>query len=54
MGRVALWLDVDDLACLAEHCCCADDATDEVRERCGRVRFRASAALHKSGAVGSL
>lgn len=48
-GRVALWLDPGDLAWLARHCCCSDDATQEVKDRCGRVRFRASAALHKGG-----
>ncbi|MFI6112740.1 hypothetical protein [Kitasatospora sp. NPDC051164] len=48
-GRVALWVAPDDLAWLARHCCCPDDATEEVKERCGRIRFRAGAALHKSG-----
>ncbi|MGE0403393.1 MAG: hypothetical protein AB7T06_42190 [Kofleriaceae bacterium] len=48
-GRVALWLDVADLAWLSRQCSCADDAPDEVRDRCARIRFRANAALHKSG-----
>lgn len=34
---------------LAARCCCGDDATDQERERCARVRFRAGAALHKAG-----
>ncbi|OIK01898.1 hypothetical protein BIV25_03705 [Streptomyces sp. MUSC 14] len=47
--RVALWLAPDDLRWLARHCCCPDDAEQETRDRCSRLRFRASAALHKSG-----
>jgi hypothetical protein len=49
LGRVALWLDPDDLRWLADHCCCAADATEEARDRCLRLRFRASTALHKAG-----
>ncbi len=48
-GRIALWLDADDLRWLARHCCCPVDASEEQRERCARLRFRASAALHKAG-----
>ncbi len=49
LGRVALWLDREDLAWLARRCAC-DDSTDPVeRDRCARVRFRAGAALHKAG-----
>ncbi|MGW7167384.1 hypothetical protein ACWGH3_19170 [Streptomyces sp. NPDC054884] len=48
-GRVPLWLDPDDLRWLADHCCCPADASDEEKDRCGRLRFRASAALHKHG-----
>ncbi|MFI0086226.1 hypothetical protein [Streptomyces bobili] len=51
-GRVALWLDPDDLRRLAEHCCCPEDAPAEVTERCLRLRFRARAALHKGGLIG--
>ena len=47
MGRVALWLDPEDLRWLAARCCCGDDSSEQERERCARVRFRASAALHK-------
>lgn len=54
MGRIALWLDPDDLRWLAAHCCCDDDSTEQDRERCARVRFRASAALHKATAIGDL
>ncbi|WP_406673657.1 hypothetical protein WBK31_32765 [Nonomuraea sp. N2-4H] len=49
LGRVALWLDPDDLRWLAGHCCCPADATEETRDRCLRLRFRAGAALHKAG-----
>ncbi|NIJ64396.1 hypothetical protein FHR20_001327 [Sphingomonas leidyi] len=48
-GRAALWLDRSDLEWLSQFCGCADDATEDVRERCARIRFRASAALHKAG-----
>ncbi|MFF7753552.1 hypothetical protein ACFZCP_30950 [Streptomyces sp. NPDC007971] len=51
-GRVALWLDPDDLHRLARHCCCPDDAPEEEKERCLRIRFRANAALHRSGLSG--
>ncbi|MGW1893474.1 hypothetical protein ACWCP6_24975 [Streptomyces sp. NPDC002004] len=46
-GRVALWLDPEDLRRLADHCCCTDDASEADKERCGRLRFRAATALHK-------
>ncbi|MFY4718444.1 hypothetical protein [Streptomyces sp. LaBMicrA B280] len=46
---MALWLGPDDLRWLAGHCCCPADADEETRSRCARLRFRASAALHKSG-----
>lgn len=49
LGRVAVWLDPDDLRWLSTHCCCPPDATAEQRERCARLRFRAGAALHKAG-----
>ena len=48
-GRVALWLDPEDLRWLSRHCCCSKEASREVTDRCARVRFRARAALHKSG-----
>ncbi|MFI5684920.1 hypothetical protein [Streptomyces sp. NPDC051636] len=47
-GRIALWPDREDLLWPARHCCCPGDAPEEVRDRCGRLRFRASAALHKA------
>ncbi|WP_425246834.1 hypothetical protein [Streptomyces sp. NEAU-NA10] len=50
-GRVALWLDPEDLRWLAEHCRCPEDAPPEERDRCLRLRFRARAALHKSGLI---
>lgn len=48
-GRLALWLDSDDIRWLARHCCCPEDADYSTRERCGRIRFRANVALHKAG-----
>jgi hypothetical protein len=51
LGRVALWLDVEDLRWLAKHCCCPVDVSEEQRQRCARLRFRAGAALHKVGAT---
>ena len=48
-GRVSIWLDPGDTDWLSRHCCCPADATNEARERCARIRFRTSAALHKSG-----
>ena len=47
-GRIALWLSAEDLKWLAGRCCCTDSSSEAEKERCGRVRFRASAALHKS------
>jgi hypothetical protein len=49
LGRIALWLDAVDLRWLAQHCCCPADASEEQRQRCARLRFRASAAIHKAG-----
>jgi hypothetical protein len=49
LGPVALWLDVEDLRWLATHCACGDSMPEFERERCGRIRFRANAALHKAG-----
>lgn len=51
-GRLALWLDPDDVRWLAQHCCYTDNATQEQTERCARLRFRANAALHKAGLKG--
>ena len=51
-GRVALWLDPSDLEWLAGKCDCPPDAAPDVTDRCARVRFRASAALHKAGLKG--
>lgn len=48
-GRVALWLDPEDLEWLSRTCRCAPDASEAEQDRCGRIRFRASAALHKAG-----
>ncbi|MCM2374803.1 hypothetical protein [Aporhodopirellula aestuarii] len=46
-GRIAMFLDREDLRWLSKFCECGDAATDEDRERCARIRFRASTALHK-------
>jgi hypothetical protein len=48
-GRVALWLDLEDLRWLAQFCACPPDAPVELQDRCARIRFRANAALHKAG-----
>jgi len=48
-GRVAFWLDPSDLKWLSQRCDCPEDASEEQRERCSRIRFRAQAALHKAG-----
>jgi hypothetical protein len=48
-GRIALWLDPQDIRFLASHCSCPVDAGEVERERCARIRFRASAALHRAG-----
>lgn len=51
-GRVALWLDPDDLRWLADRCRGSDDASDDEHERWARLRFRTNAALHKAGLKG--
>ena len=50
-GRVALWLSVQDLQWLSRHCSCTDTSSQEEKERCGRIRFRSSAALHKRSSL---
>lgn len=47
-GRINLWLDPKDIQWLSVHCCCSDNATEEEKARCARIRFRASAAIHKA------
>lgn len=47
-GRVAVFLNADDARWLSTHCECNETASDNERERCGRIRFRSSTALHKS------
>jgi hypothetical protein len=49
LGRIALWLDPDDLRWLMHHCCCPADASEAQRSQCMRLRFRAGAALHQAG-----
>ncbi|APU44065.1 hypothetical protein BSL84_34080 [Streptomyces sp. TN58] len=46
-GRIALWLAAEDLGWLARHCCCPEDASPDEKDRCSRLRFRASTALYK-------
>jgi hypothetical protein len=48
VGRVALWLDAEDLRWLAARCFCGEDSSEQERDRCASVRFRASAPLHKA------
>jgi len=48
-GRVALWLDPADLDWLSRRCLCTDATPAAEKDQCGRVRFRANAALHKAG-----
>jgi hypothetical protein len=48
-GRVAIWLDPSDLEWLGSFCGCQSDANEAQKKRCGRIRFRANAALHKAG-----
>ena len=47
-GRIAVYLDPDDIRWLSARCECDDTATDDDRERCARIRFRSSTALHKT------
>ena len=49
LGRIALWLEPSDLEWLSQACNCTDETPEAERERCARIRFRASAALHKAG-----
>tara|TARA_R110000803_G_scaffold55814_5_gene112862 strand:- start:387 stop:602 length:216 start_codon:yes stop_codon:yes gene_type:complete len=51
LGRIALWLDVEDLTWLSQRCTCKEDTPIEDRDMCGRMRFRARAALHKAGKI---
>jgi hypothetical protein len=50
LDRIALWLSPEDLRWLASRCTCTDATPENDRETCGRIRFRANAALHKAGA----
>ncbi len=49
LGRVAVWLDPDDIRWLAAILRNAEGASEEELERASRIIFRAHAALHKSG-----
>jgi hypothetical protein len=48
-GRLALWLDPNDIKWLSKHCWCSDNVGEHEKKRCARLRFRAMAALHKAG-----
>ena len=49
-GRIALWLDPDDIAFLAdERRKIPEGASEPVRATWARIAFRAMAALHKAG-----
>lgn len=47
-GRIAIYLDPGDIRWLSTRCECGDTATDDDRDRCGRIRFLASTALKKT------
>jgi len=47
-GRIALWLDPNDIQWLSQHCCCSDDTKEAEKARCARIRFRTLAAIHKA------
>ena len=47
-GRIAVYLDPDDIRWLSSRCECDDSATDNEREHCARIRFRSSTAMHKA------
>jgi hypothetical protein len=49
-GRIALWLDPNDIAFLAnEWRKIPENAPESVKEAWARVAYRASTALHKAG-----
>jgi hypothetical protein len=49
-GRIALWLDPDDIKFIADEWRkIPDNVSDSIKEIWGRIAFRAMAALHKSG-----
>jgi hypothetical protein len=49
-GRIALWLDSEDIKFIADEWRkIPDNVPDSVKETWGRIAFRAMSALHKSG-----
>jgi hypothetical protein len=44
-GRIALWLDPEDVAWLTKHCTCGTTSGHHSTE-CLRIRFRSGACLH--------
>jgi hypothetical protein len=49
-GRIAVWLDSDDIKFVADEWRkIPDNASDQVKETWSRIAFRMMAALHKAG-----
>jgi hypothetical protein len=57
LGRIPVWLDVNEVRWLADGCCCGrdSDVSDPTPHtwECRVIRFRTNAALHKEGLKGS-
>ena len=49
LGRVAVWLDPDDVLWLARELADESHLSRDDEERAARVRFRLTTALHKQG-----
>ena len=50
IGRIALWLDPDDIRFIADEWRkIPEGVSSDAQERWSRIAFRASAALHKAG-----
>jgi hypothetical protein len=48
-GRIALWLQPEDVAWLAKHCVCGRMKDGNHTEQCKRLRYRAGTCLHAYG-----
>lgn len=52
LGRIPVWLPVDDVRLLAKHCWCENRGTERNAahsSRCRYLRMRVEAALDKAG-----
>ena len=49
LGRIPVWLDVDHVLTVAEHCYCGTHGNRPHSTECLAIRFRAETALHKAG-----